>query len=197
MVLKPDATQTAREIFDKWDLDFMPIDGVTETGRLVLLKDGGTACDIPLDSLVDDAPEYDRPQAKFVPHPVVESSAITSDAPISSVLLQLLETVDLASRHGFYEQYDSQVVADTLQGPGGDAGLIRVHGSQRGLGVDELHTALCRGRPTRWCTGGSRGLSQHLRRWRTPAGDHQQSEFWQPREAGNHDADSAVSGGNG
>jgi phosphoribosylformylglycinamidine synthase len=68
MVLKPDATQTAREIFDKWDLDFMPIGQVTETGRLVLLKDGVTACDIPLDPLVDDAPEYDRPQAEFVPH---------------------------------------------------------------------------------------------------------------------------------
>jgi phosphoribosylformylglycinamidine synthase len=135
MVLKPDATQTAREIFDKWDLDFMPIGQVTETGRLVLLKDGGTACDIPLDPLVDDAPEYDRPQAEFVPHPVVESSAITSDAPISSVLLQLLETVDLASRRWIYEQYDSQVMADTLQGPGGDAGLIRVHGSQRGLAM--------------------------------------------------------------
>ena len=62
MVLKPDATETARAIFDKWDLDFMPIGQVTETGRLVLLKDRGTACDIPLAPLVDDAPEYDRPQ---------------------------------------------------------------------------------------------------------------------------------------
>jgi phosphoribosylformylglycinamidine synthase len=47
----------------------------------------------------------------------------------------LLETVDLASRRWIYEQYDSQVMADTLQGPGGDAGLIRVHGSQRGLAM--------------------------------------------------------------
>ena len=135
MVLKPDATQTAREIFDKWDLDFMPIGQVTETGRLVLLKDGVTACDIPLDPLVDDAPEYDRPQAEFVPHPVIASNTITSDAPISNILMQLLGTVDLASRRWIYEQYDSQVMADTLQGPGGDAGLIRVHGSQRGLAM--------------------------------------------------------------
>ena len=63
MVLKPDATDTARQIFEKWDLDFMPIGKVTDTGRLVLLKDGETACDIPLAPLVDDAPEYDRPQA--------------------------------------------------------------------------------------------------------------------------------------
>ena len=135
MVLKPDSTQTAREIFNKWDLDFMPIGQVTETGRLILLKDGCTACDIPLDPLVDDAPEYNRPQAKFVPRPVIESNTITSNAPINSILIQLLGTVDLASRRWIYEQYDSQVMADTLQGPGGDAGLIRIHGSQRGLAM--------------------------------------------------------------
>jgi len=135
MVLKPDATETAREIFDKWDLDFMPIGRVTETGRLVLLKDGGTACDIPLAPLVDDAPEYDRPQADFRPHPILDSASISSNAPITEILQRLLKTVDLASRRWVYEQYDSQVMADTIQGPGGDAGLVRVHGSQRGLAM--------------------------------------------------------------
>ena len=53
MVLKPDATDTARQIFEKWDLDFMPIGKVTDTGRLVLLKDGETARDTA--PLVDDA----------------------------------------------------------------------------------------------------------------------------------------------
>ncbi|GIR33751.1 MAG: hypothetical protein CM15mP46_7460 [Alphaproteobacteria bacterium] len=73
MVLKPDATDTARAIFDKWDLDFMPIGQVTETGRLVLLKDGGIACDIPLAPLVDDAPEYDRPQNPVPQRPQLAS----------------------------------------------------------------------------------------------------------------------------
>ena len=135
MVLKPDSTVTAREIFDKWDLDFMPIGKVTETGRLVLLKDGDVACDIPVAPLVDDAPEYDRPQQDFVPHDRLDSASITSDAPLSEVLGELMQTVDLASRRWIYEQYDSQVMADTLQGPGGDAGVIRVHGSQRGLAM--------------------------------------------------------------
>ena len=135
MVLKPDATDTAREIFNKWDLDFMPIGRVTETGRLVLLKDGGTACDIPLAPLVDDAPEYDRPTVEFTPHPTLESAAITNEASISDILGRLMQTIDLASRRWIYEQYDSQVMADTIQGPGGDAGLIRVHGSNRGLAM--------------------------------------------------------------
>ncbi|MGB1999405.1 MAG: phosphoribosylformylglycinamidine synthase subunit PurL [Candidatus Puniceispirillaceae bacterium] len=133
MVLKPDATDTARQIFEKWDLDFMPIGKVTETGRLVLLKDGEIACDIPLAPLVDDAPEYDRPQADVTPRPVLASADISDDRSITEVLKVLLGGVDLASRRWIYEQYDSQVMADTIATPGGDAGLVRVHGSRRGL----------------------------------------------------------------
>jgi phosphoribosylformylglycinamidine synthase len=135
MVLKPDATEVARAIFDKWDLDFMPIGQVTDTGRLVLLKDGGTACDIPIAPLVDDAPEYDRPQAEISPRPVIKTADIAKDGRITDILRLLMGTSDLASRRWIYEQYDSQVMADTIAGPGGDAGLIHVHGTDRGLAV--------------------------------------------------------------
>ena len=135
MVLKPDATDTARTIFNKWDLDFMPIGQVTETGRLVLLKDGGIACDIPLAPLVDDAPEYDRPQNPVPQRPRLASDAAKSDKSITDVLQSMLGHVDLASRRWIYEQYDSHVMADTVAGPGGDAALVRVHGSQRGLAI--------------------------------------------------------------
>ena len=135
MVLKPDATETARAIFNKWDLDFMPIGRVTETGRLILLKDGGTACDIPIGPLVDDAPEYDRPHGDAPTRKQLASSDITNDAPISHTLKTMLGHVDLASRRWIYEQYDSQVMADTIAGPGGDAALVRVHGSKRGLAM--------------------------------------------------------------
>ena len=135
MVLKPDATETARAIFNKWDLDFMPIGRVTETGRLILLKDGGTACDIPIGPLVDDAPEYDRPHGDAPAHKQLASSDITNDAPITNMLKTMLGHVDLASRRWIYEQYDSQVMADTIAGPGGDAALVRVHGSKRGLAM--------------------------------------------------------------
>ena len=67
MVIDPAQTETARAIFEKWDLDFMPIGAVTETGRLVLKKDGDIASDIPIDPLVDDAPEYDRPHHDIQP----------------------------------------------------------------------------------------------------------------------------------
>ena len=135
MVLKPDATDTARQIYEKWDIDFMPIGKVTDTGRLVLLKDGETACDIPLAPLVDDAPEYDRPQADVPARPILASADVAKGTTIGDALVDLLASVDLASRRWIYEQYDSQVMADTIAPPGGDAGLVRIHGSQRGIAV--------------------------------------------------------------
>ena len=135
MVIDPAQTETARAIFEKWDLDFMPIGVVTDTGRLVLKKDGGIACDIPIDPLVDDAPEYDRPHADITPLPVLSSADVSSDKDVASLLKALMGGADLASRRWIYEQYDSDVMADTFAASGGDAAMVRVHGSQKGVAL--------------------------------------------------------------
>ena len=80
----------------------MPIGKVTDTGRLVLLKDGETACDIPA-PLVDDAPEYDRPQADVPARPVLSSADVAKGTTIGDALLGLLAGVDLASRRWIYD----------------------------------------------------------------------------------------------
>ena len=67
--------------------------------------------------------------------PQLASDVIATDKPISQMLKSMLGHVDLASRRWIYEQYDSQVMADTMAGPGGDAALVRVHGSSRGLAI--------------------------------------------------------------
>ena len=135
MVIDPTQTETAREIFEKWDLDFMPIGAVTETGRLVLKKDGGIACDIPIDPLVDDAPEYDRPHDDIAPLPVLDEAALASDKSVTELLKALIGGPDLASRRWVYEQYDSDVMADTFAASGGDAAMVRIHGSQKGVAL--------------------------------------------------------------
>lgn len=133
MVIDPSQAEIARAIFDKWDLNFMPIGRVTETDRLVLLKDGCVACDIPLAPLVDDAPEYDRPYQADDAQPQLTTAELATDSSVSDVLKTLIATSDIASRRWVYEQYDSHVMADTMVGPGGDAALIRVHGTTKGL----------------------------------------------------------------
>ena len=135
MVIKPEQAETARAIFEKWDLDFMPIGKVTNTQRLVLLKDSEIACDIPLAPLVDDAPEYDRPYRPEELQPVLGTAHLAKDIPLPEVLQRLLSCSDLASRRWIYEQYDSDVMADTITGPGGDAALVRIHNTDKGLAV--------------------------------------------------------------
>ena len=135
MVIKPEQAETARAIFEKWDLDFMPIGKVTDTQRLVLLKDSEIACDIPLAPLVDDAPEYDRPYRPEELQPVLGTAHLAKDIPLPEVLQRLLSCSDLASRRWIYEQYDSDVMADTITGPGGDAALVRIHNTDKGLAV--------------------------------------------------------------
>ena len=135
VVLKPDATEKAKAILDKWDLDFATIGTVTDSGRLVLNKDGGLAADIPLAPLVDDAPEYDRPHEDSPSLPVMASADLAVDQPIKDVLLTLLGSHHLCSRRWIWEQYDRDVMADTVAASTGDAALVRVHGSNRGLAI--------------------------------------------------------------
>ncbi|MBU0554770.1 MAG: phosphoribosylformylglycinamidine synthase subunit PurL [Alphaproteobacteria bacterium] len=133
MVLKPGKEAFAEAIFHKWELDFAIIGEVTDTGRMVLVHHGETVCDIPLGPLADDAPLYDRPH---VPTPAIAPLANAPDSKDPAAdLLKLMGSPDLASRRWIWEQYDHMVGADTVQAPGGDAAVVRVHGSKKGLAI--------------------------------------------------------------
>ncbi|PTQ11689.1 phosphoribosylformylglycinamidine synthase II [Sphingomonas oleivorans] len=133
MVLKPGREAEAEAIFRKWELDFAVIGRVTDTGRMVLKFKGETVCDIPLGPLADDAPSYDRP---WVPTPKpAPLGEVPAAGDIGENLLRLMASPDLASRRWIWEQYDHMVGADTLQRPGGDAAVVRVHGTDKALAI--------------------------------------------------------------
>jgi len=133
MVLMPGKEPMAEAIFRKWELDFAVIGEVTDTGHMVLEFDGEVVCDIPLAPLADEAPLYDRPHAEpKKPQPLAE---VPESADIGADLLKLMGGPDLASRRWIWEQYDNQVGADTLAGPGGDAAVVRVHGTRKALAM--------------------------------------------------------------
>ena len=133
MVLKPGKEPMAEAIFRKWELDFAVIGEVTDTGHMVLEWNGEVVCDIPLGPLADDAPLYDRPHVK-TPKPAPLAKLPRGGDPIAD-LVKLIGCPDLASRRWIWEQYDSQVGADTLQKSGGDAAVVRVHGSGKALAI--------------------------------------------------------------
>ncbi len=133
MVLKPGREAEAEAIFRKWELDFAVIGRVTDTGHLVLKWNGETAADIPLAPLADDAPCYDRP---WVPTPKREPLAdVPECTDVAADLLALMACPDLASRRWIWEQYDHMVGADTVQRPGGDAAVVRIHGTGKALAI--------------------------------------------------------------
>jgi phosphoribosylformylglycinamidine synthase subunit PurL len=133
MVLQPGKEAFAEAIFRKWELDFAIIGTVTDTGRMVLVHKGETVCDIPLGPLADHAPLYDRPHVPTPPCAPIGDMADTSD--IAADLLKLIGSPDLASRRWIWEQYDHMVGADTAQCPGGDAAVVRVHGTNKALAI--------------------------------------------------------------
>jgi phosphoribosylformylglycinamidine synthase len=134
MVLKPGREAEAEAIFRKWELDFAVIGRITDTGRLVLKWKGETAADIPLGPLGDDAPCYERPWVP-TPKPGPLADLPEQSIDIAADLLKLIGSPDLASRRWVWEQYDHMVGADTVQRPGGDAAVVRVHGTEKALAI--------------------------------------------------------------
>jgi phosphoribosylformylglycinamidine synthase len=139
MVLQPGKEPMAEAIFRKWELDFAVIGEVTDTGHMVLEFDGEVVCDIPLGPLADEAPEYERPYISREEYAawanVPELGEVPENTDVAGDLVKLMGTADLASRKWIWEQYDSQVGADTLQRPGGDAAVVRVHGTKKALAM--------------------------------------------------------------
>ncbi|MEA3389691.1 phosphoribosylformylglycinamidine synthase subunit PurL [Sphingobium sp. CCH11-B1] len=139
MVLQPGKEGFAEAIFRKWELDFAVIGHVTDTGRMVLVHRGETVCDIPLAPLADDAPLYDRPSLSREDYKAWAKVEPLGDLPqsanVGADLLTLMASPDIASRRWIWEQYDHMVGADTVQRPGGDAAVVRVHGTRKGIAI--------------------------------------------------------------
>ena len=134
MILKPGRETVAEEIFRKWQLDFAIIGHLTDTGRMVLRFHNEIVADLPIDPLAEAAPEYDRPWVKTPALPAITASDITEADPIAA-LRKLMHCPDVASRRWIWEQYDHMVGTDTAARLGGDAAVVRLHGSNRGLAM--------------------------------------------------------------
>ena len=139
MVLKPGREAEAEKIFRKWELDFAVIGEVTDTGHMVLEFGGEVVCDIPLGPLADEAPQYERPYMSREQYKAWAQVKPLEDVPestdIAADLLKLMASPHLASRRWIWEQYDNRVGADTVQPPGGDAAVVRVHGTKKALAI--------------------------------------------------------------
>ncbi|MDG1021473.1 MAG: phosphoribosylformylglycinamidine synthase subunit PurL [Emcibacteraceae bacterium] len=135
VVLKPDRVEEAKNIFVKWDLDFAVIGEITDTGNLTLNWQGKTVADIPTQPLADNSPEYDRPWVKTVAPDTIDPASVAAPSDLGEALLKMVGSANMSSRAWIWEQYDHQVMADTIQLPGGDAAVVRVHDTDKALAI--------------------------------------------------------------
>ncbi|MBX3529810.1 MAG: phosphoribosylformylglycinamidine synthase subunit PurL [Rhizobiaceae bacterium] len=127
MVLRPEKEAEAEAIFVKWGLDFAIVGKTTDDLRFRVMHQGEQVADLPIKDLGDKAPEYDRPWVQpKLPAPLAASDIPQAD--VADALLKMLGGPDLSSRRWVYEQYDTLIQGNSLQRPGGDAGVVRVEG---------------------------------------------------------------------
>ncbi|HUI85118.1 MAG TPA: phosphoribosylformylglycinamidine synthase subunit PurL [Candidatus Binatia bacterium] len=125
-------------VFAKWGLDAVTIGQVIDRPIMRVLEHGRPVAEIPNAALTDDAPLYRRPLERWeppVPREVPENVALGVKAEFTEELKRLLESPNICSERWVYEQYDSMVQINTVEGPGGEAGVIRVKGTDRGLAM--------------------------------------------------------------
>ena len=136
-ILKPGRERDGHAIFEKWGLDAAIIGVTTDTGHIVLKHKGEVVCDLPLSPLSDDAPLYDRPWTQPRLHDRIDPGSVPAPEDWEAAVLTLMACPDIASKRWLWEQYDRHVMADTLEdsATGADAGIVRVHGTRKGLAV--------------------------------------------------------------
>ncbi len=130
MVLNPELEAEARAVFEKWDLDFAIVGETIAEDRFVILHGNEVKADLPLSELSSSAPEYDRP---WVPTPAAAPMADVPAVDAIDGLKALISSPNYAGKQWVYEQYDSQVMGDTVRKPGLGAGIVRIHGTNKAV----------------------------------------------------------------
>jgi phosphoribosylformylglycinamidine synthase subunit PurL len=137
IVVKKGREQEIVELFEKYDLEAVAIGTVTDDKKLRLLHHGEVVADVPVDSLAEDAPVYNKPSNE--PAYFAEFQAMEQEIPqvedLKETLLNLLSQPTIASKEWVYQQYDYAVRTNTVVAPGSDASVVRIRGTRKALAM--------------------------------------------------------------
>jgi phosphoribosylformylglycinamidine synthase II len=162
IVLENGKEEEAKKIFDKWNLDFAVIGKTTKSKKIELYFNEEKVADIPVDTLVENSPMYDR---KWKKTKLPKKNKIKKEdikyLKIIDVLKKILGNPNICSKEWIWQQYDHTVMGDTIQKPGGDAGVVRVHGTDKALASSVDSSAVyCWAHPL---TGGKQVVCESFR----------------------------------
>ena len=134
IVLENGKEEQAKKIFDKWNLDFAIIGKTTKSKRIELYFDEKKVANIPVNTLVENSPMYDRKWKKAkLPKKIKIQKEDLKGLKVVNVLNKILSNPNVCSKEWIWQQYDHTVMGDTIQKPGGDAGVVRVHGTNKAV----------------------------------------------------------------
>lgn len=140
VVIEKDKEDTAKKIFDKWDLNCVQIGTVTKGPNVKVSYHGKVVAEVPANTLVlgGDAPVYKRevkrPGYLDELHKF-DFNTLPKPGNYNEVLLRLLSSPNIANKNWVYEQYDTQVRTNTIVMPGGDASVVRIKGTKKALAM--------------------------------------------------------------
>ncbi len=162
IVLENGKEGQAKKIFDKWNLDFAVIGKTTKSKKIELYFDEEKVADIPVNILVENAPMYDRKWKKSkLPKKNKIKKEDIKHLKIIDILKKILANPNICSKEWIWQQYDHTVMGDTIQKPGGDAGVVRVHGTDKAVAASVDSSAVyCWAHPL---TGGKQVVCESFR----------------------------------
>ena len=162
IVLENGKEDLAKKIFDKWNLDFAVIGKTTNTKNIELFFDNKQVANIPVNTLVENSPMYDRKWKKSkLPKRNKISKDVINNLKIKDVLKKVLSNPNICSKEWIWQQYDHTVMGDTIQKPGGDSGVVRVHGTDKAVAASVDSSAVyCWAHPS---TGGKQVVAESWR----------------------------------
>ena len=162
IVLENGKEEDAKKIFDKWNLDFAVIGKTTKSKKIELYFDDQQVADIPVNTLVENSPMYDRKwkKAKLPKKNKIKKQDL-KNLKIIDVLKKVLSHPNVCSKEWIWQQYDHTVMGDTIQKPGGDSGVVRVHGTEKAVAASVDSSAVyCWAHPL---TGGKQVVCESFR----------------------------------
>jgi len=162
IVLESGKEEVAKKIFDKWNLDFAVIGKTTDTKNIELFFDNKQVANIPVNTLVENSPMYDRKWKKSkLPKKNKIKKETFNKFKIKDVLKKVLSNQNICSKEWIWQQYDHTVMGDTIQKPGGDSGVVRIHGTNKAVAASVDSSAVyCWAHPL---TGGKQVVAESWR----------------------------------
>tara|TARA_B100001121_G_scaffold279337_1_gene270490 strand:- start:1871 stop:4063 length:2193 start_codon:yes stop_codon:yes gene_type:complete len=162
IILENGKEDYAKKIFDKWNLDFSIIGKTTNSKKIELIFNNDKVADIPINLLAENAPIYDRKWKKTkLPQKLKFNKNEFKSLSLSDCLKKILSSPNISEKGWIWDQYDQTVMGDTIQKPGGDAGVVRIHGTKKAVAASvDSSASYCLAHPL---TGGKQVVCESWR----------------------------------